>query len=242
MNKKIVLYILIFIIIIASFLMLFNLSDFPPGLYPDEAMNGNNALESLHTGGWKVFYPENNGREGLFMNIQAIFLGLFGNKIWTLRLVSALFGILMVLGIYFLTKELFNNSRNIALLSSFFAATSFWIINFSRIGFRAIMAPMFLVWALYFLISAFNKIKEGNPKSYILNSIFSGVFYGLGFYSYIAYRATPLLIFVILLFYWFKNKDSAVRKKILLVASGYILVAIIIAAPLGLYFINNPQD
>lgn len=156
-------YILIIILIIATFFRLYNITDLPPGLYPDEAMNGNNALESF-----KIFYPENNGREGLFINIQAVFLkvlmALFNStpEPWMLRLPSALFGILTVLGIYFLGKELFN--KKIALLSSFFLATSFWHINFSRIGFRAIMASFFLIWAIYFLI------KSLNSKSYILNS------------------------------------------------------------------------
>ncbi|MEE8131814.1 MAG: glycosyltransferase family 39 protein [Candidatus Paceibacterota bacterium] len=266
MDKKIGLCILIFIIIIASFLCLFNLSDFPPGLYPDEAMNGNNALEAISTGDFKVFYPENNGREGLFMNIQAIFLGLFGNEIWALRLVSALFGIFIVLGVYFLTKELFANEK-IALLSAFFIATSFWIINFSRIGFRAIMAPFFLVWGVYFLLKSFNsefrisnfesnsneKINELNKPKFNQNSklkiknsklisfsIIGGIFYGLGFYSYIAYRATPLLILIVFSFWFLAFRD--LRKKILKIFIIFTVFTILVFAPLGLYFIENPQD
>ena len=162
----------------AAFLRLGNLSTVPPGLYPDEAMNGNNALESLAANEWKVFYPENNGREGLFINIQSFSVAMLGNEPWALRLPSAIFGILTVLGVYFLTKELFRDkilfspkppqasghgsseseraSRGqasaslgqrsglreneiLALIVAFLLATSFWHINFSRIGFRAIM-------------------------------------------------------------------------------------------------------
>ena len=83
MNKKFTTTLLIVIVIIATFLRLYNITQVPPGLYPDEAMNGNNALEALSKlpslSGFKVFYPENNGREGLFINIQAISVGLFGN-------------------------------------------------------------------------------------------------------------------------------------------------------------------
>ena len=72
----------IFLIImaVAAFFRLYKLDQFPPGLYPDEAMNGNNALEALDTGDFKIFYPENNGREGLFINIQALSLKAFGNE------------------------------------------------------------------------------------------------------------------------------------------------------------------
>jgi 4-amino-4-deoxy-L-arabinose transferase-like glycosyltransferase len=228
-------YILFIILIIAAFLRLYNITEVPAGLYPDEAMNGNNALEALSTGDFKIFYPENNGREGLFMNIQAIFLAIFGNQPWALRLPSALFGILTVLGIYFLTKELFKD-RGVALLSSFLLATSFWHINFSRIGFRAIMAPFFAVWAIYFLLKALN------ARKYILNSVLGGILFGLGFYSYIAFRALPLLILIILFIYWLKNKEKMTRKKVLLVACLFTLVALIVFAPLGYYFLKNPQD
>lgn len=267
-------YYLIFILIIAAFFRLYNIAELPPGLYPDEAMNGNNALESLATNNFKVFYPENNGREGLFINIQAILIYFFGNEPWVLRVVSALFGILTVLGVHFLAKELFyentkrkarnskqiqnSNDQNskpfqvsdfrfrvfhddiIALLSSFFIATSFWHINFSRIGFRAIMAPFFLTWGVYFLLKSLNncKLEIKNWKLPILG----GLAYGLGFHSYIAYRATPALILIIIALYWFQNKEWLIRKKILLSTLCFLLFTIIVASPLLLYFYQNPQD
>jgi len=262
--------ILFIILIIAAFLRLYNLTPptggLPPGLYPDEAMNGNNALEALSAGQFKVFYPENNGREGLFMNIQAVFLKflmpLYNNnpEPWMLRVVSAMFGILTVLGIYFLAKELFrensilrtsdvinindvnagtsdvpklkiSHAEKIALLSSFLLATSFWHINFSRIGFRAIMAPFFMVWAIYFLLYSLNKIflynrnqpdknqidsnfavqltgqPVKNKNSYILYSLLGGFLLGLGMYSYIAFRVMPLLVIVIWISYWIRASD-----------------------------------
>ena len=230
------------IIIIAAFFRLYNLTILPPGLYPDEAMNGNNALEALDTNNFKIFYPENNGREGFFINIQAIFVKFLSNYSWALRLPSALFGLFTILGIYFLGRELFKN-KYIGLLSSFFAATSFWHINFSRIGFRAIMAPFFFVWGIYFLLASFNKIKEQkSSKLYILYSAIAGIFYGLGFHSYIAYRATPLIILIILLLYWFQNKENLFRKKFLFSAFCFLFFTTIVAGPIGLYFLQNPQD
>ena len=116
--------VLIIIIALAVFLRFFDLGRVPPGLYPDEAMNGNNALEALANKDWKVFYPENNGREGLFINLQSLSVAVFGNKPWALRLVSAVFGTLTVLGLFFLTKVLFVNQQ-IALLASFFSGREF---------------------------------------------------------------------------------------------------------------------
>ncbi len=233
-NTKVI---LIIILILAGFLRFYQLTTTPPGLYPDEAMNGNNALEALRTGEFKTYYPENNGREGFFINIQAAFLDSFGaNEPWVLRLPSALFGLLTVLGMFFLARELF--SAQIGLLSSFLLATSVWHIIFSRIGFRAIMAPFFLVWAVYFLLKAL----RAHSKFHILYSIFAGVLFGAGFHAYIAYRVTPVLILIIILWYWWTNKESARRRAILLSTFYFLLSAFIVAFPLGLYYLNHPAD
>ncbi len=164
MSRKYVFLGLLAVLALAAFLRLWQIKTIPPGFYPDEAMNGNNALEALDTGNFKWFYPENNGREGLWMNMLAPFIAIFGNEPEVPRSMAAIFGILTVLGIYFLTKELFyrnlksqisnlkiSRSEIIALLAAFFLATSFWHINFSRMSFRAILAPFFLVWSFYFL-------------------------------------------------------------------------------------------
>lgn len=243
--RKYNVFFLVIIILLAVFFRLYQLTTIPPGLYPDEAMNGNNAIEALGDGSInsflqnaKVFYPENNGREGLFINIQALSIKLFGNEPWALRLVSAIFGVFTVLGLYFLAKELFKK-ESVALLASFFLATSFWHINFSRIGFRAIMAPFFLVWSFWLLWKITEKLELGHPVSkptwtLDVQVILSGLIFGLGLHSYIAYRAAPLLLippFLILL----KKKSF---KPMLL----FLIGAAISAAPLLFYFYNNPQD
>lgn len=225
---------LVAILIIASFLRLYNLAGLPPGLYPDEAMNGNNALEAWENKDWKMFYPENFGREGLFINIQHIFAAALGNHSWALRLPSAIFGILTVLGLYFLAKELFKN-KNLALLAAFLLAVSFWHVNFSRIGFRAIMAPFFLTWASYFLIKAVY------ANRYALFSVLGGLIYGLGFHSYIAYRATPLLLLIAAV-YLFLNVSRRQKLRIFKIFAFFSVGAILTALPLGLYFLKNPAD
>ncbi len=228
-NQKIF---LVGIIILAAFLRLYHLTSIPPGLYPDEAINGNNALEALHTGQFKVYYPENNGREGLFMNIQAFFLQWFRvAEPWALRFPSALIGILTVLGIFFLGREFF--SIRVGLLAAFFLATNFWHINFSRIGFRAILAPLFLVWATFFLLRSVNK--STNSNRWIWDGILGGIFFGLGFYSYISFRVMPLLF---LLFIPFFRREKNFGK----IALIFILVVFFVALPIGMYYLGHPAD
>lgn len=273
------------IIIIASFLRLYNITDAPPGLYPDEAMNGNNALEALSTGQFKIFYPENNGREGFFINLQAISIALFGNEPWALRGVSALFGIFTVIGVYALTRELFLPAKRshrddasepfiprhekIALLAAFLIATSFWHINFSRIGFRAIMAPFFMTWGIYLTLIVARKLSEfkarqlagrvklelGAPSVFVLPkektywglnlytllfTIAAGFIFGLGFNSYIAYRIMPLVPFVMFVYWYISMKDA--RKEVLKTFAVFAAAAAFALLPLVWHFAANPQD
>ncbi|MBI4691857.1 MAG: glycosyltransferase family 39 protein [Candidatus Terrybacteria bacterium] len=236
--KKYSIFFLFLILILAVFFRVYQITAIPPGLYPDEAMNGNNALESIKTGEYKIFYPENNGREGLFINIQAQVIKIFNNEPWALRLASAIFGILTVLGTYLLTKQLFKK-ESIALFASFFLAVSFWHINFSRIGFRAIMAPFFLTWSMFLLIKIVNQVKKNFQFpifkfQILILSLFSGLIFGLGFHSYIAYRITPIILLP-LFFVLFKNRQF---KAILF----FIIGAAIAIYPLFNYFYHQPQD
>lgn len=232
--------IILLIITVAIVFRLQNIGSIPPGLYPDEAMNGNNAIQALETGNYKVFYPENNGREGVFINIQALSIKAFGNHPSSLRLVSAIFGILTVLGLYFLTKQLFN--WQIAAMSSYLMAISFWHVLFSRIGFRAIMAPFLLVWGMYFFW-------RGLSTSRLKDFTVSGIFWGLGLYTYIAFRAMPLMLILALLAYWYAvrkdfnhEKYIHVRNQIIRGLALFLVVFILVALPIGYYFWSNPAD
>lgn len=229
--KKYSILFLIVILALAVFFRLYQLRSTPPGLYPDEAMNGNNALEAIKTGQYKVFYPENNGREGLFINIQSLSLRIFGNEPWALRLISVIFGSLTVLGLYFLTRELFKK-ESIALLASFFLATSFWHINFSRIGFRAIMAPFFLVWGLWLTWRLLGSLASKWKQGFL--AVIAGFVFGLGFHSYISYRIAPLILIIPC---WMLLKNKKFLPIILFVAG--MLIAIY---PLANYFYEHPQD
>jgi 4-amino-4-deoxy-L-arabinose transferase-like glycosyltransferase len=223
------LFILLIILAIASFFRLWQLDIIPPGLYPDEAINGNEAISNPG----KVFYHENNGREGLFINLLFLSFSLFGISIWSLKIVGALAGIFTVWGLYLLTRELFN--KNIALLSSFFLAVSFWHLNFSRIGFRAILIPFILVFGFYFLFRGFKQKR-------ILDLIIAGIFFGFGFYTYISYRFIVLLLLLILLCWWFIYNQERVQKKYWRLTAFLLLSIIIIALPIGIYFLQNPGD
>ena len=228
------------ILIVAGFFRFSQLETIPPGLYPDEAMNGNNALQAIATQDYKVFYPENNGREGLFINLQPLSVSWFGNTPWALRVVSALIGVLTVWGLFFLTRALLN--WQIAAFSSFFMAISFWHVNFSRIGFRAIMAPMILVWGFYFLWQGLHNSRWGY-------FFVSGIIWGLGFYTYIAYRIMPVVLAITLVGYFWAVRNqfshhryTFTRRRLIIGLTLFAVTATLVALPLVLYFQAHPDD
>lgn len=226
------------VLILAIFFRTYRLATVPPGLYPDEALNGTNALRAIRTGQWSVFYPENGGREGLFINLQGLALkGAGVREPWVLRSVSAVFGILTVLGIYLLGAEMFG--AEIALVAAYFAATGFWHVNFSRIGLRAISAPFWLTWALYFLWLADRKLRaQAALWKVAAISVAGGACFGLGFHSYIAYRVSPPLIFGVMAWLGWRSREE--RKNWAIVPVTYLSAAALAAAPLLFYFLRNP--
>lgn len=234
------LWVFIAIVVIAMFFRFYQLDSIPPGLWPDEAANGVDALKALDENDFKIFYPANNGREGLFINLQAISIKLLGATPFALRVVSAIFGTLTVIGLYFLAKQLFN--RRIAAIAGFFMAISFWHVNFSRIGFRAIMLPFILVWDFYFL---WRGLRKGKLREFFI----AGLIGGAGFYTYFSFRIAPLIVLILFWNYWsYLKKDFSHAKyeqaKIRLL-KGFalmMLTVIITALPLLFYFYTHPGD
>ncbi len=177
------------------------------------------------------------------MNIQSLSVRAFGTEPWALRVVSAIFGILGVLGLFFLSRELFKGNKNrdrIAILSSFLMAGSFWHIIFSRIGFRAIMAPTILIWASYLMFLAFRN--KGSLWKGLALGILGGAVYGLGFHSYISYRATPLILAIPAVFLLIESVKGHYFKRFAAIACSFLAGTLIAIAPLASYFFSNPGD
>ena len=250
---------LVAVITLAAFFRFFALESIPLGLYPDEAMNGVNALHALESGDFKVFYPDNNGREGLFINIQALAIQLFGATPKTLRMVSAIMGTLMALALYFAARELElwkktktaaartlnlfgytatlpTHPELVALTASFFLAVSLWHVNFSRIGFRAIMVPLLTSIVVTLLLRG---MRLRNRLEYTS----AGLAFGLLLATYIGGR------FAFLLLPLFFVADMALgirtRRHIREMFMPWIFFSaslLIVALPMIGYFTAHPQD
>lgn len=178
------------VLVLALGSRLWGLSDFPPGLYPDQAANGEDALQILD-GDFQAFSPRNNGRESLFFYAQALTVGVFGVGVWPMFLASALVGTATVAAAYAAGSRLIGPGA--ALLASFFLATNPWHVTLSRTGFRAVTVPLLLALALWF-IGRLLRPAGGRPRT--LDALLAGLSVGLGFYTYTAFRAFGLFLFL----------------------------------------------
>src|SRR4030042_3767164 len=247
------------IFFIAILARTYHITSLPPGVYPDEAVNGTDAINAIETSTFNLFYSNNYGREGLFMNLIALGFKVFGVSIITLKMWSVFFGVLTVAGMMLLARELFGTYRA-GLIAGFLYATSFWAINFNRISFRANMLPFVLVFTFYFLfkglrekiypapISLNQKSARKNSSFFsklinwcgeFLDFILAGVFFGLGVHGYIAFRIAPLILVALFLaFIVSKNRFLREYWKPILI---FFLAAFFVALPMLLTFWLHPE-
>lgn len=263
LSKHWPLLILLLIVAGGAFLRFWQLGEMPPGVYPDEAKNANDVMVSLQTGTYPLFYPENNGREGLFLWLIALSFQWFGVSVAALKIPSAIIGTLTIVAVYALTKQFFLYAQRdalakvhlqfshfavsaAALLASGFVAFSFWHINFSRIAFRAIFVPLLLSAALAF---TFHALRTRN----IFSIVASAFLWGIGYYTYIAFRVSFVIpLFVIgttFAIYLLQNppfKTQGWWKRMYITDGwwkwdvwGVVFLATI--APIAYFFATNPN-
>lgn len=230
-TERVTPYVLFAILALALFVRVYHLDSLPAGLYPDEATNGTDALLANETGDYRLLYTNNYGREGLFINLQALAVKYFGNTVPVLKFWSVVFGTLAVFGIYLLARELFAR-RLYALIAAFLLATSYWAINFSRIGFRAIMVTFLLTFSFYFF---FRGLRTNRLRDFLV----AGLFLGIGLHTYVAFRLAPLILIALLpaLLLTYERFLARYWKHIL----AFTLGAFITAAPMFYDFYIHPD-
>ena len=182
---------IVFLTILALIIRLYKLDEIPPGNWYDEAINGLDALSILKVKFPPVFFmTEGHPREALFMYLILLNFKIFGVSYITLRLTSVIIGTITIPLCYLFTKEFFD--RRTAFLSALILAFLRWHIHFSRTSFRTILTPLFLLLVFYFL-------KKGIKNKKTIFFIISGICFGLGFHTYLAFRLSIIILVIYLL-------------------------------------------
>ncbi|HEY3111133.1 MAG TPA: glycosyltransferase family 39 protein, partial [Chloroflexota bacterium] len=219
------------VIALAAALRLAGLDRSPPGLHYDEAAYGLQALELLAHPRLQLFFPAFTGREPLFIYLLAAGLDLLGSGVWAARAVAALVGTAAVLTTALAGRALFGPA--VGLLGAALLAVSFWHVTISRMTYRAglvaALAPLalWLLWRLW-------------QRPGAVRALLAGGALGLLAYSYVAVRLLPLAL---LAFALAELAAGPLRERRRLTAATLAaLVAALVAAPLGLYFLRHPED
>ncbi len=76
------------------------------------------------------------------------------------------------------------------------------------------MAPLFLVWSLYFLFLGFKKLERGLSGHVALLHVFGGLLFGLGKYTYTAYRISPAIVLLVLIHYGLIAESGGWREAV----------------------------
>ncbi len=232
---------LVLILLIAASLRIYGVASIsPPGLEHDEVANwliDRAILEGQHA----IYFSQAYGHEAGFHYLQAISIALLGDHALAIRLPATFAGLLLIAIQYALTRRLFG--YRVALWSAAFLAVLFWPVFYSRLGLRAILLPFMSGLALYVWWKAWQMVPTapgpGRPGA---RAIFwfglSGFLAGLTLYTYMAARAVPIFFAIFLvylaIFHWAAFKSR--WKGILL----FVVLLILVAAPLFLYLQANP--
>jgi 4-amino-4-deoxy-L-arabinose transferase-like glycosyltransferase len=255
---------LILIVVIAIILRFWQLGNVPPSPNWDEAALGYNAYSIMTTGRdeYGKFLPVilrsfDDYKPGLYAYLIIPFIKLLDLNTVAVRLPSAIFGVLAVIGTYLLVKELFQvrgpaaphphqmSSRSLraldggpplrvtphllALLAAFLLAISPWHLQFSRVAFEAQVGLSLNIFSVLFFIKG---LKRG---IYLIPSVMLAA---LSIYVYQGEKVyVPILFMALIIIYW---KDLVKVPKAWI--AGSVLAGILFSIPMLIALISDPNS
>ncbi len=221
---------LIGVLLLAIFFYFNNLSSVPGELDSPHAEKILDVQQVLG-GDRPVYFDQGLEHEPLDDYVTAVFVALTGHPLdfMVLKLVGAVLGVLLVIGVFFLTRTLFE--FEVALVAAAFVAMGKWPVALARDGLAFVYTPLVLVFTLYFLVGALRFQRRND-------FMMTGLMLGLGLYSSNVFRIVPVLVALFLVLYYFFVRPRAklyLRNSILL-----FVLALIVALPLVRYAIDRP--
>lgn len=179
------------ILVFALVIRLWNITTLPPSLYSDEVDISYQAqiFNQKHTDYFGNFFPINfhsfsDWQPGAGIYVTALFQTITHNNDLSVRIPSAIFGVISIFVLYLLTNSLY---------PSFLLSISPWAIHYSRTGFAVSGMLMCLLLAIYFF----------KNKKYYLFSIFLCL-------SPYFYSTAKLFVPFILLASYLKHKNKSI--------------------------------
>lgn len=200
----------------------------PYGIWFDEAQNGIVARTILD-GAHPIFVGGPTQLPALMFYAFAAGLAIFGDNITSLRAVTTAAGVLNIVFVYLLARELFDHRTGV--LAAFFLAVMRWHVNFSRFAMHGVFAPLFMVATFYFLV-------RGLKGKGTWNFAASGMMAAVGLQTYYSFALVPVVVALYVLHHVISERVLPWRK-LLTGLRIFALGAIIVYAPLGDWAIHH---
>ena len=162
----------------AVFMRMWNLEAVPNGAHGDETEMVLEALRSVQGGDLGIRTGVTLGHPSGYTHWMALIFRIGGADVTTMRLASAIPGILLVPVGYLLVRSLF--PFRVAALTTTLLVFSFWFAIQSRIAFGAITGVFMAMLAMWLLVAAFR-----SGSNWV--AVIAGVALGLGLYSFKTY-------------------------------------------------------
>ncbi len=219
---------------VAIFFRLYRTDSIPVEPFSDHAEKILDVYE-ITQGDYSIFFPRNTGREAIQMYWTVLVANLFGTGLsyLSLKLGTALLGILTLPYIYLLGKE-FGNER-VGLFALFLFGIAYWPNVISRIGLRFPLYPLFAAPTLLYLIRG---LRTGNRNDFIL----SGIFLGVGLHGYSPFRIMPILVVVAFGIYFLHAQSKANRQQGFLWFVIIAITSLFVFLPLLRYWMEHPDQ
>jgi dolichyl-phosphate-mannose-protein mannosyltransferase len=223
------------LVVLALLSRVWNLTNFPDNIYPDEIMTGTVATQSYIspiTPPPSVFSTVWSGIDlpGLWFWFVAVFLKLGGTSLAMLRLPAALFGAATVVPLYALLRGTWG--RYAAIAGSTIMAFSVSNVHYSRLALNNIVTQFFWATCFFFLLRA---LRSRRPSDWVL----AGLSAGLSEYFYYGTRLLPFILALFMVFLLALHWQYARQY-----AGGFLLLAgsyLVGFGPLLVHFIRNPN-
>lgn len=228
-----------FVLVVAAVLRLSALHAYPPGPHYDEAVNLLVA-RGIAFGGARPFpiIEAYQGREVLYMYLNAALLPFLGDRMFTFHLTNAWLNLLTIAAAMALGRAMFPGRRGvvIGLTVGVLMALSFPQVWLARQAFRAVTLPFCQALALLFLWRGLRLPSLRRGSGWL---VAGGVFAGLALYTYMASRLFPLwLVIAGLALLALDRRQRGLRLRQGLVFFGTLAV---VALPMGIYALQKPD-
>ena len=210
------------------FFRFYRIDDIPPGLNHDAAFIGLYGIKINQGTAYTPFVTEGFSGESMFHYMVAGSQVLFGYTQFAIQFAALVVGMATLVALYFFVRRLFD--ARLALIATFLLGASGWHMTLSKVGWPAILVPLFVALIFYFLVKA---VQERRPRDFVL----AGISLGLSLDTYNGARILPFIAAVYLLYEIARNPSLLRRQYRELALFG--IFALLAFLPLGLWAFSH---